>query len=65
MIHQVFDLLTVDQWVAEARRRLEGRHMSLAEQLLFLYDHLEGGAKSELEFHPVARFIIYLLTHNT
>ena len=47
------DLLTVDQWVAEARRSLEVRPMSLAEQLLFLYDHLEGGAKSELEFHPL------------
>lgn len=46
------DLLTVEQWVAEARRSLDVRHMSLAEQLLFLHDHLEGGAKSELEFHP-------------
>ena len=46
------DLLTVDR-VEEARRCLWVRHMPLAEQLLFLIDHVEGGAKSELDFHPL------------
>lgn len=46
------DLLTVEQWVEEVRRCLGVRHMSIAEQLLFITDHLEGGAKSEVNFHP-------------
>lgn len=46
------DLFTVEKWVEEARRCLEVRHMPLAEQLLFLMDHVEEGAKSELDFHP-------------
>lgn len=28
--------------------------MSIAEQLLFITDHLDGGAKSEVNFHPSA-----------
>lgn len=48
------DLLTVEQWIEEVRRCLEVRHMSIAEQLLFITDHLEGGAKSEINFHPSA-----------
>lgn len=46
------DLLTVEQWIEEVRRCLEVRHMSVAEQLLFITDHLEAGAKSEINFHP-------------
>ena len=48
------DLLTVEQWVEEVRRCLVVRHMSIAEQLLFITDHLDGGAKSEINFHPSA-----------
>ena len=48
------DLLTVEQWIEEVRRCLEVRHMSIAEQLLFITDHLEGGAKSEINFHHSA-----------
>ena len=48
------DLLTIDQWVKEARRCLEARPMSNAEQVLFLYDHLEGGAKAEVDFHDAS-----------
>lgn len=46
-----FDLVTLDQWVMEVRRCFEARPMSNAEQVLFLYDHLDGGAKAEVEFH--------------
>lgn len=46
------DLLTVEQWVEEVRRCLGVRHMPVTEQLLFIIDHLEGGAKSEVHFHP-------------
>lgn len=45
------DLLTVEQWIEEVRRCLEVRHLSVPEQLLFITDHLEGGARSEVNFH--------------
>ena len=47
------DLMTVEKWIEEARRCLEVRHLPLAEQVLFAMDHVEGGARSELEFHPL------------
>ena len=46
------DLLTAEQWVEEVHRCLEVRHMPVAEQLLFVTNHLDGGAKSEVNFHP-------------
>lgn len=45
------DLLTVDQWVEEVRRCLEIRPMSRAAQVMFVMDHLDGSAKSEVCFH--------------
>ena len=47
------DLLTVEQWVEEVRRCLEVRHMPIVEQLLFIKDHLDGGAKAEVDFYPL------------
>ncbi|XP_022518191.2 uncharacterized protein LOC111188716 [Astyanax mexicanus] len=46
------DMLTVEDWVEEVRRSLEGRHMPPLEQALFVYDHLEGEAKTEIKFRP-------------
>ena len=48
------DDLTVEDWVEEVRRSLESRHMSPAEQALFIYDHLDGEAKTEIKFRPVS-----------
>lgn len=48
------DLVTIDQWTTEARRCLEARPVSNAEQVLFLYDHLDGGAKAEVDFHEAS-----------
>lgn len=45
------DLITVEKWIEEARRCLAVRQMSQTERILFLYDHLEGGARAELDFH--------------
>lgn len=47
------DQLTVEQWVEEVRKCLQVRPMSLAEQLVFIMDHLEGGAKNEVDFYPL------------
>lgn len=63
------DLITVEKWIEEARRCLAVRQMSQAEQILFLYDHLDGGAKAELDFHsPTHRDssekIFFILTEN-
>ncbi|XP_076839956.1 uncharacterized protein LOC143484854 [Brachyhypopomus gauderio] len=44
------DLLWVDDWIEEARRSMEVRRMTSAEQALFLYDHLDGEAKAEIRF---------------
>lgn len=48
------DTLTVEDWVEEMRRSLESRHMSTAEKALFIYDHLDGEAKTEMKFRPEA-----------
>lgn len=48
------DALPVEEWVEEARRSLEVRPMSRAEQALFLYDLLDGEAKNEIKFRPYA-----------
>ncbi len=48
------DVLPVEEWVEEARRSLGVRHMSRAEQALFLYDLLDGEAKNEIKFRPYA-----------
>lgn len=49
------DLLTIEQWVDEVRRCLEVRHVPISEQVLFVIDHLDGGAKAEVNFYPASR----------
>lgn len=39
-----------EEWVEEARKCLNSKFMTLKEQALFLYDHLEGEAKSKIRF---------------
>lgn len=46
--------LGVEEWVEEARRCLNTKYMTPTEQALFLYDNLEGGAMSEIRFHPAS-----------
>ncbi|XP_037402125.1 uncharacterized protein LOC119265439 [Pygocentrus nattereri] len=48
------DMPSVEDWVEEVRRSLEGRHMSPREQALFIYDHLDGEAKTEIKFRPAS-----------
>ena len=46
------DTLPVETWVAEVRKCWEGQDWTVAEQVLFISDHLTGNARAEVEFHP-------------
>ena len=46
------DTLPVETWVAEVRKCWEGQNWTVAEQVLFISDHLTGNARAEVEFHP-------------
>lgn len=48
MLVDLLTVLTVEQWVEEARNCLQVRPMSASEQLLFIRDHLEGCEKRRL-----------------
>lgn len=47
------DSLTVKDWVEEARRHLSMHPMSCAEQVLAIFDLLDGEARTEVRFCPV------------
>lgn len=38
------------EWVEEVQACVRARHLSVADQALFLFDHLEGEAKREIKF---------------
>lgn len=42
--------LTVDEWVEEVESCLRARHMSESDKAMFVYDHLEGTARTEIKF---------------
>ena len=42
--------LSVDEWVEEVESCLRARHMSASDKALFVYDHLEGAARTEIKF---------------
>ena len=46
--------LSVDEWVEEAESCIRSRYMPDVEKAMFLYDHLEGEAKNEIKYRPVA-----------
>ena len=46
------DTLSVEAWITEVRHCWEGRVWTVAEQAIFILDHLTGNAKAEVEFHP-------------
>lgn len=66
--------LGVEEWVEEACRWLNTKYMTPTEQALFLYNHLEGEAKSKIRFHPssdkndpeqiLVMFLETLVAHN-
>lgn len=46
------ECLPVEEWVEEACKCLQIRHMSSSEQAYFLYDLLDGDAKMEIKLRP-------------
>lgn len=48
------ECLPVEEWVEEARKCLQIRHMSLSEQAYFVYDLLDAEAKMEIKLRPAA-----------
>lgn len=45
--------LSIDEWCEEAQSCIRSRYMSDLEKAMFLYDHLEGEARSEIKYRPV------------
>lgn len=43
-----------DEWEEEVQACMRARHLSLADQAFFLYDHLEGEAREEIKYRPAA-----------
>lgn len=44
--------LSIEDWLEEVECCTRGRQMSEVEKALFMYDHLEGEARSEIKFRP-------------
>lgn len=42
----------VAEWIEEIQTCMRARHLSVAEQALFIIDHLEGEARDEIRFRP-------------
>lgn len=40
------------QWLEEVQACMRARHLSVADQAFFLYDHLEGEAREEVKYRP-------------
>ena len=47
------DKFPIGAWIEEVHKCWEGRDLTVAEQVIFIQDHLLGNAKAEVDFHPV------------
>ncbi|XP_048842280.1 uncharacterized protein LOC125715081 [Brienomyrus brachyistius] len=43
------------EWLEEVEASMRARHLSMADQAFFLFDHLEGEAKEEIKYRPQDR----------
>lgn len=43
----------ISEWVEEVQACMRARHLSVADQSFFLFDHLEGEAREEIKYRPV------------
>lgn len=44
----------ITDWMEEVQVCMRARHLSIADQALFIFDHLEGEAKDEIKFRSAA-----------
>ena len=44
--------ISVAEWIEEIKACMRARHLSVADQALFIIDHLEGEAREEVRFRP-------------
>lgn len=44
----------INEWVEEAQACMRARHLSVADQSFFLFDHLEGEAREEIKYRPAS-----------
>ena len=42
--------LIIGEWIEEVHACVQGRHLSPADQALFIYDHLEGEAREDIKY---------------
>ncbi|KAK7898384.1 hypothetical protein WMY93_019237 [Mugilogobius chulae] len=45
--------LPLEEWAEEIEACMRARHLSTREKAFFMFDHLEGEARSEIKFRPV------------
>lgn len=46
--------LSVEEWIEEAQSGIRATYMSKFDKALFLFDHLEGEARNEIKYRPLA-----------
>lgn len=46
--------IAINEWIEEARACIRTRHLSVADQAFFIFDHLGGEAREEVRYRPVA-----------
>ncbi|KAL4004410.1 P2Y purinoceptor 4 [Sarotherodon galilaeus] len=44
--------INISEWVEEVQACMRARHLSVADQAFFIFDHLEGEAREEIKFRP-------------
>jgi len=44
--------LSINEWAEEVQACKRARHLSRADQALFIYDHLESEAREEIKYRP-------------
>lgn len=44
--------INIAEWVEEVQACMRARHLSVADQAFFIFDHLEGEAREEIKFRP-------------
>lgn len=46
--------IDINEWIEEAKACIRTRHLSVADQAFFLFDHLGGDAREEVRYRPLS-----------